>query len=223
MEIAKDTIEQFVKGRQNDRIGFVMFSGEAVTLAPPTLDYGLVFKQIHEAGTGKLKDGTAIGDGLALAVSHLRNSKAKSRVIVLLTDGENNVGQIDPLTAGELAKGYGIRVYTVAIGREGRVKLPIRQMGPFGKTITTYQWFDNQLNTELLQEISKLTGAKSYRVTEEGSLHSVFSEIDHLERTEIKSREHVRYEEAFAKPLTYGAVVLGLEQFLARTWWRILP
>ena len=223
MEIAKETIEAFVKGRTNDRIGFVMFSGEAVTLAPPTLDAGLVFKQIREAGTGRLKDGTAIGDGLALAVSHLRESKAKSRVIVLLTDGENNVGQIDPLTAGELAKGYGIRVYTIAIGREGRVKLPIKAQGPFGKTITTYQWFDNQLNTELLQEISRLTGGKAYRVTEETALHSVFAEIDRLEKTEIKSRDHVRYTEIFGKPLRWGAILVTAEQILARTWWRILP
>ncbi|MGK5089105.1 VWA domain-containing protein, partial [Bdellovibrionota bacterium FG-2] len=116
IEVAKDTMESFIKGRQNDRIGFVIFSGEPLTLAPPTLDYGLVLKSLRDAQIGVLKDGTAIGDGLALAVGHLKESKAKSRVIILLTDGDNNVGQIDPATAGEMAKGYGIRVYTIAIG-----------------------------------------------------------------------------------------------------------
>ncbi|MEK7690389.1 MAG: VWA domain-containing protein, partial [Bdellovibrionota bacterium] len=149
-EIAKEVLDGFVKGRRNDRIGFVAFSGEPLTMAPPTLDYGLVLKAIRDVSIGVLKDGTAIGDGLSLAVRHLRDSKAKSRVIILLTDGDNNVGQVDPATAGELAAGFGIRVYTIAIGREGRVKLPIRQKGPFGKVITTYQWFDNALNPELL-------------------------------------------------------------------------
>jgi Ca-activated chloride channel homolog len=223
-DIAKETMERFIKGRNNDRIGFVVFSGEPLTLAPPTLDYGLVLKQLKDAAQmNVLKDGTGIGDGLALAVSHLRNSKAKSRTIILLTDGENNVGQVDPLTAGELAAGYGIKTYTIAIGREGRVRLPIRQKGLFGKTITTYQWFDNQLNPELLQKISDMTKAKFYRVTEESTLESVFREIDQLERTEIKSTERVRYEEAFQKPLKFGIVLLMIEQVLARGWWRLIP
>lgn len=223
LDIAKETMEHFIKGRNNDRIGFVMFSGEPLTLAPPTLDYGLVLKQLRDVQLNVLKDGTAIGDGLALAVGHLRASKAKSRVVVLMTDGENNVGQVDPLTAGELAAGYGIRVYTIAIGREGRVKLPIRQKGLFGKTITTYQWFDNQLNTDLLQKISALTHGKSYRVTEESALGDVFNEIDQLEKTQVKSTEHVRYEEIYQKPLKGGIAMLVVEQLLARGWWRLIP
>lgn len=222
-EIAKETMENFIKGRQNDRIGFVVFSGEPLTLAPPTLDYGLVLKALRDAKIGVLKDGTAIGDGLALAVSHLRNSKAKSRVIVLLTDGDNNVGQVDPGTAGELAAGYGIRVYTIAIGREGRVKLPIREKSVFGNTITTYRWFDNALNPELLQQIAKSTGGRFYRVTDESALGEVFKEIDQLEKTEIKSKEKVRYDEVYEKPLKAGVVLLLIEQILARGWWRLIP
>jgi Ca-activated chloride channel family protein len=133
------------------------------------------------------------------------------------------VGQVDPLTAGELAAGYGIRVYTIAIGREGRVKLPIRQKGLFGKTITTYQWFDNQLNTDLLQKISAMTHGKSYRVTEESALGDVFREIDALEKTQIKSTEHVRYDEIYQKPLKGGLAMLLVEQLLARGWWRMIP
>jgi Ca-activated chloride channel family protein len=224
--VAKDTMEGFIKGRQNDRIGFIAFSGEPLTLAPPTLDYGLVLRSLQEVKIGDLKDGTAIGDGLSLAVGHLRNSKAKSRVIILLTDGDNNVGQVDPGTAGELALGYGIRVYTIAIGREGRVKLPIRQKTPLGNTVTTYQWFDNALNPELLEQIAKQTGGRFYRVTDESALLSVFKEVDQLEKTEVKTTEKVRYDEQFERPLKLGMLVAVAERFLA--WggfagWGIFP
>lgn len=222
-EVAKDVMTQFIQGRNDDRIGFVVFSGEPFTLAPPTLDYGLVMKSVREARIGVLKDGTAIGDGLALAVGHLRNSKAKSRVIILLTDGDSNVGQVAPATAGELAAGYGIKVYTIAIGREGRVKLPIKHQGPFGQTITTYQWYDNALNTELLELIATKTSGKFYRASDENALASVFREIDQLEKSEVIANEKVRYEERFEFPLTLGLFVLLLEQLLARFWWRFLP
>lgn len=222
MEIAKETMEEFIKGRQNDRIGFVAFSGEPVTLAPPTLDYGLVLKELKQMQIGVLRDGTAIGDGLALAVSHLRNSKAKSRVIVLLTDGDNNVGQVDPGTAGELALGYGIKVYAIAIGKEGRVKMPIRQKGLFGGTVTTYQWFDNALNPELLAQISKHTGGRFYRVVDEDTLGRVFREVDQLEKSEIKATEKIRYDEMFQKPLKAGLFTLVLEQVLARGLWGLV-
>jgi Ca-activated chloride channel family protein len=223
IDVAKSTMENFIKGRQNDRIGFVMFSGEPLTMAPPTLDYGLLLRALHDATIGVLKDGTAIGDGLSLAVSHLRSSKAKSRVVILLTDGDNNLGQVDPATAGELAAGYGIRVYTIAIGREGRVKMPIRHKGIFGNTITSYQWFENALNPELLQQIARETSGKFYRVTDESTLGAVFKEIDQLEKSEVKSREKVRYEEIFQWPLKAGVITLVIEQALARGWWRFLP
>jgi Ca-activated chloride channel homolog len=223
LDLAKDTMESFIRGRQNDRIGFVIFSGEPLTLAPPTLDYGLVLKALRDVETGVLKDGTAIGDGLSLAVSHLRNSKSKSRVIILLTDGDNNVGQVDPATAGELASGYGIKVYTIAIGREGRVKMPIRHKSLFGNTVTTYQYFDNALNPELLEQIAKSTGGKFYRVTEERALDSVFKEIDQLEKVDIKTSEKIKYNEGFEKPLKLGLVALLVEQVLARGWWRFVP
>lgn len=221
-DIAKETMEQFIKGRQNDRIGFSVFSGEPLTLVPPTLDYGLVLKALREATSGVLKDGTAIGDGLSLAVNRLRNSKAKSRVIILLTDGDNNVGQVDPATAGDLAAGYGIKVYTIAIGREGRVRVPMRQKGIFGNTITTYQYFENALNPELLQQIAQVTSGKFYRVTEEGALAGVFSEIDRLEKSEVKSNEKIRYEEKYAIPLQLALLLLLIEMLLARVWWRVL-
>jgi Ca-activated chloride channel family protein len=221
-EIAREMMSKFVKGRQNDRIGFAIFSGEPLTLAPPTLDYGLVLKAIGEARSGVLKDGTAIGDGLAMAVNRLKASKAKSRVIILLTDGDNNMGQVDPATAGDLAAGYGIRVYTIAIGREGRVRLPIRHEGPFGKEIVTYQYFENALNPELLMQISDVSKGKFYRVTDEQALTRVFSEIDGLERTQMETKEKIKYEEEFSAPLKWGVALLIMEQVLALGWWRVL-
>lgn len=220
LEVAKDTMESFIKGRESDRIGFLIFSGEPLTLAPPTLDYGLVLRSLRDAKIGVLKDGTGIGDGLSLAVNRLRNSHAKSRVIILLTDGDNNVGQVDPGTAGELAAGYGIRVYTIAIGREGRVRLPIKTQGVFGNTITTYQYFDNALNPELLRKIAEMTRGKFYRVTDESALNSVFKEIDGLEKTVIQSRDDVHYEERFKTPLILGLALLLMELILSRTIWR---
>jgi len=220
---AKRTMENFIKRRTDDRIGFLVFSGEALTMVPPTLDYGLLLAALRKSETGTLKDGTAIGDGLAVAVNRVKNSKAKSRVIILLTDGENNVGQVDPLTAGDLASGYGIKVYTIAIGREGRVRMPIRRKGMLGETVTTYQWFDNQLNPELLKQISAATDGKFYRVEDKAGLEEVFSDIDRLEKSEIKTNEKVHYNEIFAKPLLASLLILALERILARLWWRVLP
>jgi Ca-activated chloride channel family protein len=216
-EIAKDTIRKFIRGRENDRIGFSIFSGEPLTLTPPTLDYTLVLDRVRDTKIGILKDGTAIGDGLAVAVNRLKDSTAKSRVIILLTDGENNVGQIDPKTAGDLAAGFKIRVYTIAIGKEGRVRLPIRQ-----GLLTTYQFFDNQLNTKLLEEIAAQTQGKFFRVTDAQALERVFQEIDHLERSEVQSPEKIRYEDLFHRPVRIGFLLLLLEQAAGLLWWRFL-
>lgn len=223
MAIAKETLESFVKGRQNDRIGFSVFSGEPLTMVPPTLDYGLVLKSIRDINIGLLKDGTAIGDGLALTVTHLKNSKAKTKVIILLTDGENNLGQVDPLTAGELAVGFGMKVYTIAIGREGRVKLRMPHKTASGLTVYSEQWFDNALNPELLQKIAQMTNGRFYRVTDTDTLKSVFKEIDSLERTEIKAKEKIRYDENFQKPLKLAFFIFLLELCLNLFYWRAIP
>jgi len=220
LEVAKKTIEEFIKRRNNDRIGFGVFSGEAFTLAPPTLDYGLVLGEIDTVEVGKLKDGTAIGDGLAVAIARLKDSKAKSRVIILLTDGDNNVGQVHPETAGELAKGFGIRVYTIAIGKEGRVRLPIKSRDIFGRERTTYQWFDNALNPTLLREIADKTDGKFYRATDADALDRVFDEIDHLEKTEVKTNEHIDYRDRYSLFLSIGVFFLLMEQLFKFWLWR---
>lgn len=223
IDVAKDTIESFIRGRHNDRIGLVMFSGEPLTLSPATLDYSLLTRALHQASIGVLRDGTAIGDGLSLAVSHLKGSQAKSRVVILLTDGDNNLGQVDPATAGELAAGFGIKVYTIAIGREGRVKMPIRQQGIFGGSVVTYQWLENALNPDLLRQIANTTHGKFYRVTDEQALGSVFKEIDQLERSDVKTNEKVRYDERYQKVLKLALLILFLGQLLERVWWRLIP
>jgi len=221
MEIAKETFKSFIEGRQNDRIGFVIFSGEPITLAPPTLDYGLLFGQMAtvEPGGPGLREGTAIGDGLALAVNRLKKSDAKSRVIILLTDGDNNVGRIDPITAGELAQGYGVRVYSVAIGTEGRVRQPLPIETAAGRTYT-YAWVENRLNTGLLQQISGKTSGKFYRVQDERTLQQVFKDIDQLEKSDITTKDKVHYTEEFAR-YAYGALLCFiLERLVSLFLWR---
>jgi len=221
MDIAKDTFQQFIEGRESDRIGFVIFSGEPLTLAPPTLDYGLLISQLQtvEPGGNGLRDGTAIGDGLALAINRLKQSSAKSRVIILLTDGDSNVGRIDPLTSGELALGYGIKVYSVAIGTEGRVRQPFPQQTPLVKTYT-FVWVENKLNTALLQEISDKTRGKFWRVQDQKTLAEVFKSIDQLEKTKITSKEKVHYNEEFVPYLAIALFLLTLERTLSYLVWR---
>jgi Ca-activated chloride channel family protein len=223
LDVAKETMEAFIQARKNDRIGFVIFSGEPLTLAPPTLDYDLVRRQLREVETGVLKDGTAIGDGLSMAVGRLKTSQAKSRVVILLTDGDNNVGQVDPATAGDLAAGFGIRVYTIAIGTEGRVRLPIKTKGALGNTIVSYQWFDNALNPTLLKQIAETTRGKFYRVQDGEALADVFQEIDRLEKSDVKTTENLRYEELFHKFLFWAALLLFLDLVYHRTLGRVLP
>jgi Ca-activated chloride channel family protein len=221
MEIAKETFKRFIEGRKNDRIGFIIFSGEPITLAPPTLDYGLLFSQMNtvEPGGPGLRDGTAIGDGLALAINRLKKSTAKSRIIILLTDGDNNVGRIDPLTSGDLAQGYGIRVYSIAVGTEGRVRQPLPQQTPLGTTYS-YVWVENRLNTGLLEQISAKSNGKFYRVQDEKTLQTVFKDIDQLEKTEITTQDKVHYNEEFLPYLIAAFLALLVERLLALLWWR---
>ncbi len=221
MEIAKQTFRGFIEGRQNDRIGLAIFSGEPITLAPPTLDYGLLIGQMAtvEPGGPGLRDGTAIGDGLALSINRLKKSSARSRIIILLTDGDNNVGRIDPITAGELAQGYGIKVYSIAIGTEGRVKQPLPIETPAGRSFT-YAWVENRLNPSLLSQISSKTNGKFYRVQDESALQQVFKDIDRLEKTEISTKDRIHYNEEYI-PFAYaGLFFFILERFMSLLIWR---
>lgn len=224
IDVAKQVISEFIDGRTSDKIGLEVFSGEAVTLVPPTLDYTVLKQALRDVNIGDLKDGTAIGDAIATAVGRMKESTAKSKVILLVTDGDSNVGQVDPLTGGELAKGYGIKVYSVAIGREGRVAMPFIQKDLFGRQVKTYQYFDSSINPELLKQISSSTGAKFYRVEgDEKAFRDVFKEIDRLERRKVETNEQVKYEEHFMEYLKFGLVLLCLTFLMQQTVLRVYP
>ncbi|MBI3542252.1 MAG: VWA domain-containing protein [Deltaproteobacteria bacterium] len=224
IDTAKQILRGFIEGRPNDRIGFQGFSGEAVTLVPPTLDHTLVLQALKNIDIGDLKDGTAIGDALATGVARLKESTNKSKILVLVTDGDSNVGSVDPLTGGELAKGYGIRVYSVAIGRDGRVAMPFVQKDVFGRQVKTYQYFDSSINPELLRQISSVTGGKFYRVQDDVKIfHDVFTDIDQLERSKIETTEQVKYEERFMKFVMFGIFAFVVAFTLQHAVMRVYP
>jgi Ca-activated chloride channel family protein len=218
LESAKKTIKEFVEGRTSDKIGLVVFSGESYTRVPPTLDYKVLLSSL-KAGqtTRKVKMGTAIGVALANSVARLRDSKAKSRVIVLLTDGENNAGTIDPLTALEIAKGYSIRVYTIGVGKDGDAQLPVYETDVMGQKIKRYQPIHSTINDALLGQLAKETGGKYYRATTTGGLKEVFNSIDKLEKSKIDVNRFTRYSELFPPYLAWALALLLSGYVLGRT------
>lgn len=226
IEAAKDTIRKFVKSRLTDRIGLVIFAGEAFTMVPLTLDYELLLKRVDDITTAqeaRIKDGTALGVALANAANRLKDSVAKSRVMIFATDGENNSGTIDPETGLEVAKGYGIKIYSIGIGRDGPTKIPIYQKDIFGNKVKTYQPFESTVNEDLLGRMAKDTGGKYYRASREDSLQQVFSEIDRLEKTKIDINKYVKYNEQFQNLLLVAILLYGLGWLLSVTWLRRVP
>jgi len=200
LESAKKTISEFVKKRNSDRIGVVIFAGEAFTLVPPTLDYQLLLdrvSQIQTAQQAHIKDGTAIGVAMAAGAARLKDSQAKSRVMIFLTDGENNSGTIDPETGLEIAKGYGLKIYSVGIGQSGPTKLPIYAQDAFGNKVKRYQNFESTVNDELLTQMGQVTGGKYYRANRENSLKGIFEDINALETTKIEETKYTKYNEYF--------------------------
>ena len=222
LDVAKDTVKKFIQGRKDDRIGFVMFSGESVTLCPPTLDYEILLDTVNQAQMNVLKDGTAIGEALATSVNRLKDSTAKSRVIILVTDGDNNMGAIAPLTAGEIATGYGIKVYTIALGKEGEVKYPETQ-NFFGIQRKTYRYTQSSINPTLLMKIAEETGGKFFRADDASSLERVFKEIDKQEKNKIETKDRILWEEHFQTFLLVALLLFLLEFALSKTVYRILP
>lgn len=211
LEAAKLMTEEFVNKRASDRIGLVLFSGEAFTRVPPTLDYKVLVEAIRDIEiTRNVKMGTAIGVALANSVARLRDSTAKSRVIVLMTDGENNSGTIDPETALEIAKGYGIKVYTIGVGRDGEAQLPVWTEDAFGNRRKRYQPMMAKVNDELLGKIASETGGKYFRATEAEALRRVFSEINNLERSKIDVNKFTKYTELYQGYLRWGLLLMML-------------
>lgn len=221
LESSKKTIQEFIKKRVSDRIGVVVFSGEAYTRVPLTLDYELLLNNVSEIKTSRnIKMGTAIGVALANACSRLKDSNAKSKVIVLLTDGESNTGLIDPLTALKIAKGYGIKIYTIGAGKDGDAQLPIMTPDIFGRMQKRYQPIHSSVNVDLLTQMAEETGGKFFRATNTASLVGVFAEIDRLEKTKIDVDRYVKYNELFQRPLFWSIFFYFLGAFLQLTVFR---
>lgn len=209
---AKEIAANFIKHRPNDRIGLVIFSGVAFTQAPLTLDHGMLLQLLKEVHSGMVEDGTAIGDGLATAVSRLQDSKAKSKVIILMTDGVNNMGSIDPLSAAEMAKLYGIRVYTIGIGTEGYAPYPVQT--PYGVQM---QRVKVQIDQALLQKIAQSTGGEYFRATDTQSLKKIFDKIDKLEKSKIEIQQFQKKTEKF-----FPFALLALALFVTEVCLRYL-
>lgn len=219
LAVSKDVVAEFVANRANDRLGLVVFAGESYTQCPLTLDYD-VFKGFLDGVeiAGEDWDGTAIGLGIATAVNRLRDSEAKSKVIILLTDGKNNRGEIDPLTAAKAAKAVGVRIYTIGAGSEGTIMQ--EQNTIFGKRFVPVKV---EIDEETLREVANITDGQYFRATSEEKLESIYEEIGEMEKTEIKVREYVDYEEMFASFLWPGLFLLMFEVILANTRFRRIP
>lgn len=222
LHVAKEVLTEFLAGRSNDRIGLVVFSGAAYTQAPLTLDYGVLKEVIKQLRTRVLEDGTAIGDAVATALNRLRDSEAKSRVVVLITDGDNNAGRVSPLDAAEAARSLGLPVYTILVGKGGKVPFPAGQ-DIFGQTA----WRDVEIpiNPELLQKMATMTGGEFYRATDRDSLKEGLQKVlDSLERSKLmEGGAMATYRELFHQYLLAAAVLLVLEFFLKSTLLRVFP
>lgn len=216
LEAAKSVAEEFIKGRPGDRIGLVVFAGEAFTQCPLTTDHAVLQSLFEKIESGLIEDGTAIGDGLATAVNRLQESEAVSKVIILLTDGENNQGNIDPIMAAEIAKTFGIRVYTIGVGSEGMAPYPVNT--PFGKQ---YQNMEVKIDEKLLNQMAETTGGRYFRATDNQSLKEIYSEIDKMEKSRIDVTEFRKKHEEFLLfallAMIFLIIEFGLRQFVFRT------
>jgi Ca-activated chloride channel family protein len=219
VEATKQVAAEFIKGRKNDRIGMVVFSGQSFTQCPLTIDYGILLNFLDQIKVGMIEDGTALGMGLATGVNRLRNSEAKSKVIVLLTDGRNNRGEIDPITAAQTAQAFDIKVYTIGAGTRGSALYPVNDPF-FGKRYVPMQV---DVDEETLQKIASLTQGEYYRATDRQSLEKIYQEIDTMEKTEIKVKEYTRYSELFFYFLGAALFLLMGEVVLANTRFRKIP
>ncbi len=219
LQVAKEVIDHFISGRNGDRIGMVVFAGKSFTHCPLTLDYQALRRTLADVRIADRDwDGTAIGMALINACNRLRDAEGDSRIIILLTDGVNNAGEIEPLTAADVAAAVGIRIYTVGVGSEGTIRQPVQ--GIFG---TRYRTVQVEIDEELLEEVAVRTGGRYFRAVCAKTLEAVYQEIDQLETTEVTSSVHVDYAERFAYLLWPGLFMLVLEMVLANTRFRRIP
>ncbi len=210
IEVAKDKVKRFVMGRKSDRVGLVAFSGEALTQVPLTSDYPVLLAAIENLQVGQLEDGTAIGTAIATAANRLRTAPGRSRVMIVLTDGENNRGAIDPRTAAQAAAAFGIRIYTIGVGSEGMAAVPVGR-SLFG---LRYENRPVKIDEALLTEVAASTGGRYFRAKDADALQRIYDQIDTLERSIVEQRAYVRYTERYRWPLIIGVLALLAELFI---------
>jgi Ca-activated chloride channel family protein len=219
LHVAKQVLEKFIAGRKHDRISLIVFAGRSYTQCPPTLDYDVLTQLLRQVDFGRVEDGTAIGTALLNGVNRLRSSDGKSKVLILLTDGANNAGEVSPVTAARAAKAMGVKVYAVGVGKDG--EQPIEVDDPmFGTRIVMAP---TQIDEPMLREIAAATGGKYFRAQNPKALESIYAEIDRLEKTEIKTSSHTRYSELFMNLALVALVLLVAEIVLAQTVFRRAP
>jgi Mg-chelatase subunit ChlD len=219
MEAAKDVAASFISGRPTDNIGLVVFAAESFTQCPLTTDHAVLLNLLKDVKTGMIEDGTAIGHGLATAVSRLKDSQAKSKVVILLTDGVNNRGEIAPVTAAEIAKAYGIRVYTIGVGTIGEAPYPYQLPGG-GVRMMNVQV---EIDEKVLTQIAQMTGGLYFRATNNKTLKEIYEEIDQMEKTKMSVQEYSQKEEEFAFFALLGLLLLLLELLLRYTVLKNIP
>jgi len=219
VEVITSVVENFIKGREHDRIGIVAFAGRAYTLCPLTLDYDWLLSNLSRLHAGMIEDGTAIGSGLAASVNRLRNSNAKSKIIILLTDGRNNAGAITPLVAAQAAQAVGVKVYTIGAGSKGPVPYPVAEM--FGRVV--YEQVEVDLDEETLKSIADTTGGAYFRATDTQSLTQIYAAIDRMEKTPIEEKGYRAYEELFPYFLVPALMLLVCVLVVNGTLLRAIP
>jgi len=218
LEAAKDVAASFINGRPNDNIGLVVFSAESFTQCPLTTDHTVLLNLFKDIQSGMIQDGTAIGLGLANAVSRIKDSHAKSKVIILLTDGSNNAGEIAPVTAAEIAKTFGVRVYTIGVGTKGMAPYPFQTA--FG---VQYQNIPVEIDEATLKQIASTTGGQYFRATDNASLKEIYSEIDQMEKTKISVQEYSKKQEEYKNWALLVFALLLVEILLRNTLLRNIP
>jgi Ca-activated chloride channel family protein len=218
LEAAKDVAASFINGRPNDNIGLVVFSGESFTQCPLTTDHTVLLNLFKDIRSRMISDGTAIGLGLANAISRIKDSQAISKVIILLTDGSNNMGEIAPVTAAEIAKAFGIRVYTIGVGKKGMAPYPFQTA--FG---IQYQNIPVEIDENTLNQIATTTGGQYFRAQDNASLKSIYAEIDQMEKTKISVQEFSKKQEEYLYLALLAFVLLLLEILLRNTLLRNIP
>ena len=219
-EAAKDVASQFISGRESDNIGMVIFAGESFTLVPMTTDKTVLLNYIQDISMGMLEDGTAIGDGIATSINRIKNGKAKSKSIILLTDGSNNTGVVAPLTAAEIAKNLGIKIYTIGVGSNGEALYPVG-MNYYGKM--EYQKLPVVIDEGTLRSVASMTGGKYYRATSKNVLKEIFKDIDQLEKTQLDVKNYSHTEDDYMKWAVLLFMLVGLEVLLRYTVLRHIP